>query len=245
MRSATDPEATAAPIQAVLIDLDCTLLDSVPDLAHAANAMRIELALPPLPKPLIATFVGKGVDNLVRRVLAGSLEAPEPTASLFEQGRAAFYRHYHEVNGRHASLYPEVLAGLSDMRAQGLRLAFVTNKPETFTLPLLAHTGLAEFFDVVVSGDTCERKKPNPMPMLHACAQLQVRPSEAVAIGDSINDAQAARAAGIRVLAVPYGYNEGMDVRNLDVDGIVATLMDAAQWMRARQDPSDRAPTNF
>ena len=83
------------------------------------------------------------------------------------------------------------------------------------------------------------------MPMLHACAQLQVRPSEAVAIGDSINDAQAARAAGIRVLAVPYGYNEGMDVRNLDVDGIVATLMDAAQWMRARQDPSDRAPTNF
>lgn len=219
-------------IQAVLIDLDGTLLDSVPDLAHAANAMRTELALAALPEPLIATFVGKGVDNLVRRVLAGSLNAPGPDVHLFEQGRTAFYRHYHEINGRYASLYPEVRAGLSDMRAQGLKLAVVTNKPETFTLPLLAHTGLAEFFDAVISGDTCARRKPDPMPMVHACAQLGIRPAHAVAIGDSVNDAQAARAAGIRVLAVPYGYNEGMDVRSLDVDGIVATLLEAAHWMR-------------
>lgn len=116
----------------------------------------------------------------MRRTLAGTLEAPGPGATRFEAGREAFHRHYYAVNGRHAALYSGVLAGLDDMRAQGLRLAVVTNKPQVFTLPLLTHTGLTPLFDLVVSGDTCARKKPDPMPMLHACAQLGVAPANTV-----------------------------------------------------------------
>ena len=217
--------------KAVLIDLDGTLMDTVPDLAMAANAMRVEMGLAPLREDVIATFVGKGSDNLVLRTLGGSLDPAEPEPALFARGLESFFRHYHLVNGDRAVVFDGVIEGLGAMRAQGLKLAVVTNKPTEFTLPLLQRTGLAGFFDAVVCGDTCARKKPDPEPMLHACALLGAEPARTVAIGDSINDAQAARAAGCSVLAVPYGYNEGRDVRTLEVDGIVATLEDAAAWI--------------
>lgn len=224
-------------IQAVLLDLDGTLLDSIPDLAHAANAMRIELGMHALHTDVVATFVGKGVDNLIRRALAGSLQAPDPEPAAFEQARESFFRHYHLVNGDNATLFDGVIDGLKAMREQGLKLAIVTNKPTEFTLPLLQRTGLAGFFQEVVCGDTCERRKPDPDQMFHACERLGVAPDHAIAIGDSINDAQAGRAAGIQVLAVPYGYNEGQGVHGLDVDGIVASIADAARWI-ARQNAS-------
>ncbi len=217
--------------QAALLDLDGTLLDSIPDLAHAANAMRVELGMVALREDVVATFVGKGVDNLVRRTLAGSLTDAEPDPQAFEVARESFFRHYHLVNGDKAVVYEGVIDGLKAMRDQGLKLAVVTNKPTEFTLPLLARAGLAGFFQEVVCGDTCVRRKPDPDQVLHACDLLGVNPDQAVTIGDSINDAQAGRAAGTRVLAVPYGYNEGRDVRTLDVDGIVNTLVDAAQWI--------------
>lgn len=219
------------PVEAVLLDLDGTLLDSIPDLADAANAMRMELGMAPLREDVIATFVGKGVDNLVRRSLTGSLLGSQagPDDALFARGRESFYRHYHLVNGDKATVFEGVMPGLLSMRDQGLKLAVVTNKPTEFTLPLLTRTGLAGFFPVVVCGDTCARRKPDPDQVLHACGQFGVPPAHAVTIGDSMNDALAGRAAGTRVLAVPYGYNEGQDVRALDVDGIVPTLADAAQ----------------
>jgi len=221
-------------LQAALLDLDGTLLDTIPDLAHAANAMRVELGMSALPEEAIATFVGKGVDNLIRRALAASLTAEEPDPALFLRARASFLRHYHLVNGEQSTLYEGVIDGLKAMRDLGLALAVVTNKPTEFTLPLLARSGLAGFFSVVVCGDSCARRKPDPDPMLYACQQLGVAPERSVAIGDSINDALAARAAGCQVLAVPYGYNEGQDVHTLDVDGIVATLTDAAAWIAQR-----------
>lgn len=222
-------------ITAALIDLDGTLLDSIPDLAHAANAMREELGMAPLTLALLTTFVGKGVSVLVQRTLAGQLDASGVPASQFDPALLVFNRHYHAVNGEKSSIYPGVIEGLKAMRTQGLQLALVTNKPEEFTLPLLERTGLTGFFDEIVSGDTCERKKPDPMPMLHACERLGVSPSQAIAIGDSMNDALAGRAAGMRVLAVPYGYNEGVDVRNLEVDGIVPTLLEASHWIARQQ----------
>jgi phosphoglycolate phosphatase len=216
---------------AVLLDLDGTMLDSVPDLASAANGMRVELGMGVLREDVIATFVGKGVDNLVRRALSGSLDDKDPGEELFQRARTSFYRHYHLVNGDKAVVFDGVLDGLKAMRAQDLKLAVVTNKPTEFTLPLLERTGLAGFFDAVVCGDTCARKKPDPQPVLHACALLDVQPERAVTIGDSINDAQAGRGAGTRVLVVPYGYNEGVDVRTLEVDGIVSSLVEAAEWI--------------
>lgn len=220
--------------QAVLIDLDGTMLDSIPDLAHAANAMRIEMGMPVLHQDVVATFVGKGVDNLVRRALAGSLHAADPEPAKFDRARESFYRHYHLVNGDKATVFDGVIEGLKAMREQGLKLAVVTNKPTEFTLPLLARTGLAGFFQLVVCGDTCARRKPDPDQMFYACEQLGVTPAQTVAIGDSVHDAHASRAAGIRVLAVPYGYNGGQDVQGLDVDGIVTSIAEAAEWI-ARQ----------
>ena len=226
-------------LRAALLDLDGTLMDTIPDLASAANAMRVELGMSPLREDVIATFVGKGIENLVRRTLAGTQDAEEhPTG--FDDALASFKRNYHIINGEKSVVFDGVLDGLMAMRAMGMKLAVVTNKPEEFTLPLLRNTGIAGLFDAVVSGDTCARKKPDPLPMLHACELLGVDASEAVAIGDSINDALAARAAGCAVLAVPYGYNEGRDVRTLDVDAIVPTLVEAAEWVRRRQSSASK-----
>lgn len=218
------------PFRAILIDLDGTLLDSIPDLASAANSMLAEFRAPTLPVADIATFVGKGTANLVRRCLTDPrVQLPDDEKSL-ERALEVFNRHYHEVNGRESRLYPGVLEGLEAFRKQGAKLAVVTNKPEEFTLPLMEKTGLAAYFDAVVGGDTCERKKPDPLPLLHACELLGCSPAEALAIGDSINDALAARAAGITVLAVPYGYNEGLDIHTLDIDDIVSGIDAAYRW---------------
>lgn len=219
---------------AVLLDLDGTLLDTIPDLAHAANAMRADLGLPALPQEQIATFVGKGVDNLIQRTLTADLNGAAPPLSFFNKGRLSFNRHYHLVNGTKSVLFEGVLTGLHALREMGLRLAVVTNKPTEFTLPLLERTGLARFLQAVVCGDTLAERKPHPAPLLHACALLQSTPARTLTIGDSINDALSARAAGCTVLAVPYGYNEGQSVQSLDVDDIVETIEAAARWVATR-----------
>lgn len=218
------------PYRAILIDLDGTLLDSIPDLAAAANGMLAELSAPTLPLSAITTFVGKGTENLVRRCLQDDRVQLPADAQSVKQALEVFNRHYHEVNGRESRLYPGVLEGLQSFKERGAKLAVVTNKPTEFTLPLLEKTGLTPFFDAVVCGDTCERKKPDPLPLLHACELLGCRPNEALAIGDSVNDALAARAAGIKVLAVPYGYNEGLDIQTLDIDDIVSGIDAAYLW---------------
>lgn len=223
------------PIAAALLDLDGTLLDTIPDLADATNAMLADMGLAQLPQEQIATYVGKGTPNLIVRALQAhdpAAQAPEPKTEALHAALASFGRHYHRCNGRRAMLYPGVLEGLRAFHAQGTRLAIVTNKPTEFTLPLLRQTGLADFFEHVVCGDTCPEKKPHPMPLLHACRLLGVEPAQALAVGDSLNDAQAARAARIRVLAVPYGYNEGKSVHSLEVDAIVSSIQDAARWAR-------------
>ena len=217
---------------AVLLDLDGTLLNTIPDLTIAVNAMRADLEQAPLPLETVATYVGKGVRQLIVRSLQG--DGIDPNHELVEHCRTLFNQHYHPVNGLHATLYPGVIEGLEAFKRLGLKLAVVTNKPTEFTLPLLKRCALASYFDEVVCGDTCAQHKPHPMPLLHACTLLQVKPGQAVMIGDSVNDAQAAQAAGMTMLAVPYGYNEGLDVQNLKVDDIVMTIDAAAQWISAR-----------
>ncbi len=228
----TSPDAAA--FDAALFDLDGTLLDTVPDLALAANAMRSEYGMPLLREDVIATFVGRGMENLVRRVLAGSLDPGDILPHPIEEALALYKHHYHRVNGDRVRIFDGVLEGLHAMRADGISLAVVTNKPTEFTLPLLAQTGLGGLFEAVVCGDTCARKKPDPEPVLHACTLLDAAPARTVMIGDSVNDALAGRAAGTAVLVVPYGYNEGRDVRALDADGVVVDIPAAVAWMRAR-----------
>ncbi len=230
------PEPAAShlrePVRAVLFDLDGTLLDTAPDLAMAANALRGHYDLPFLSESVITEFVGKGMENLVRRTLAGSRELRGPLPWSVDEALAVFKSHYHRVNGDRARIFDGVTEGLMALRDMGLALGVVTNKPAEFVEPLLQQTGLLGFFGVRVCGDTCERKKPDPMPVQYACQQLGVAPENAVLIGDSMNDAQAGRAAGAQVLLVPYGYNEGRDVATLDVDGLVHDVLEAAEWIR-------------
>jgi phosphoglycolate phosphatase len=214
--------------RAVVIDLDGTLLDTVADLAAAVNRMLDELGRARLPEATVASYVGKGAEVLVHRALGGGLDA-RVDATTHARCHRAFLRHYAVENGRHARPYDGVREGLDAMRAMGLRLACVTNKPQAFADPLLERCGMRDDFELVLGGDALPARKPDPLPMLHAASRLDAAPHEVVAIGDSVNDALAARAAGMAVLAVPYGYNEGRDVRTLDVDGIVASLHDAAR----------------
>jgi len=218
-------------VKAVTIDLDGTLADSIPDLAAATNMMLRELGRPELPLERIKEFVGKGIPRLVERSLARTIDG---TASAEEMSRAlpVFERHYTDVNGRHSVLYPGVQEGLEEFRAMQMPLACVTNKSGRFTVPLLEQLGIAGFFEQIIGGDALPQKKPHPAQLLHACKRFGIKPAEMLMIGDSGNDAQAARAAGCPVFCVPYGYNEGQDVRKLDVDAIVPSLIEAKRLIQ-------------
>jgi phosphoglycolate phosphatase len=210
------------PIRSVTIDLDGTLLDTVPDLAAAANGMMRELGRPEFPIDVVASFVGRGIPKLVERCL------PDLDAAAVALAQDIFRRHYSVENGRRSTLFPGVLEGLQAFRAVGLPMAVITNKAAAFTEPLLLATALTPWFGFAVSGDSLPEKKPHPMPLLHACERMGTRPAENLHIGDSRHDAAAARAAGCPVFIVPYGYNEGDDVQEIDCDAIVASLAEAA-----------------
>ncbi len=214
-------------IRAVLIDLDGTLLDTAPEIAASAADMLAELGLEPVAVPLVRDFIGKGIPSLVRRTLGQSL-GRVPDERRIGSGIESFFFHYEKRNGQLATAYPGVREGLTTLYSMGFSLACVTNKAERFTLPLLRSTGLESFFSAIVSGDTAARKKPAPDPILAACRQLGIAPREAVMVGDSTNDALAARAAGCGILLVPYGYSEGVEVQSIDCDGIVPTLLHVA-----------------
>ena len=220
-------------IKAAIIDLDGTMLDTAGDFHVAVNRMRADLGLVPLDKGVIINFVGKGTENLLRRVLAVDYDE-DGVEQYFPQALDAYTEHYLAINGDFSTLFPQVREGLQAMKDKGLRLACVTNKPIAFTLPLLDKKGLRPFFDLVYGGDSLPRKKPDPLPLLQVCQDFGLEPAQVVAIGDSSNDAQAARAAGCRVLNVPYGYNHGESIHEVDSDGIVQTLLEAAQQISAQ-----------
>lgn len=226
------PPLLLTGIRAAIIDLDGTMIDTAPDFHVAINRMRADLGLGALEIDTIKDFVGKGTENLMRRVLAVDY-APEQVEQHFPAALASYQRHYHATNGEYSTVYPGVREGLQVLQGKKLRLACVTNKPIAFATPLLEKTGLLPFFEIVYGGDSLPKKKPDPAPLLQVCADFGLQPAQVVAIGDSSNDAQAARAAGCRVLNVPYGYNHGQPIQDVDSDGIVASLLDAAHLISA------------
>lgn len=216
--------------KAILFDLDGTLVDSIPDIASSTNAMLTELGFPMLSSQRISTFVGKGTDHLIKLSLLDVTQRP-PSTELLQQAQNSFKHHYTAQTQTSLSrVFPGVREGLEQFQQAQCQLAVVTNKPFQYVPKLLQLMQLDHFFKLVVGGDTCPKKKPHPLPFLYACTQLGVQPQEALVIGDSSNDSYAARQAGIDVLLVPYGYNEGKDVQNLDCDGIVSSIAEAAQW---------------
>lgn len=230
--------AGAAAIRAAIIDLDGTMLHTVPDFELALNGMRAGFGLAPITQQVIEPMVGKGSERLIRDVLALDYDAARIDA-MFDEAMASYQRHYLAINGERATLYPDVQEGLGALKALGLRLACVTNKPVAFAVPLLERKGLSSFFELVYGGDSLPRKKPDPLPLQQVCRDFGMDPAEVVAIGDSSNDAEAARAAGCFVLTVPYGYNHGKPVQTINSDGIVDSLLDAARRISAHNSTSN------
>lgn len=218
-------------LKAVVVDLDGTLLDTAPDLAEAAARMAAELGLPPVGIDMLKSYIGNGLSRLVKRVLTRDMDA-EPDPALFARAMPVYEKHYAEGVSRESRPYPGVVDGLQAMKAAGFHVACITNKAEKFTVPLLKDSGLFDYFELILSGDTLPKKKPDPLPLLHACRHFGIAPGEMLLIGDSLNDAQAARAAGCHVFCVPYGYNRGRSVDELDLDAVVPTLLDATKLMQ-------------
>jgi phosphoglycolate phosphatase len=212
--------------ESVTFDLDGTLLDTIADLAEACRLMLDEIGALPRTQAEVHSFVGKGMAVLVERCLT---HAQAPSAEQLHVAIEAFKRHYLTVNGQFTQIYPGVIEGLQVWRASGIKMGVVTNKPGMFTEALLERMGMADYFDVIVSGDTTAHKKPHPEPILHACRLFNVRPERNLHIGDSSNDIHAAHAAGSLAYAVPYGYNEGVPVDSADYDALVSDLLAAYQ----------------
>jgi phosphoglycolate phosphatase len=227
-------------LDAVIVDLDGTMVDTLGDFEVALNRMLTDLDLPLLTRSLVERTVGKGSEHLIRSVLTHQLALPEvkglvnvcearSAEHLYDAAWQRYQHHYLAINGEYATVYEGVIEGLKQMQGAGLQLACLTNKPLSFAKPLLRVKGLDCFFSHVFGGDSFERKKPDPLPLLKTCAALGVSPVRALMVGDSSNDAQAARAAGCPVVLVRYGYNHGEPVDGVDADAHVDTLTQIAQ----------------
>ncbi|WP_048438435.1 phosphoglycolate phosphatase [Caenimonas sp. SL110] len=218
-------------VDAAIVDLDGTLVDTLDDFRVALNLMLSDLGLAHLEKSVIEPMIGRGSENLIRAVLArvGASDA------LYQDAWQSYQKHYLSINGQHSAVFDGAVAGLEVLRAHGLRLACLTNKPQAFAAALLEAKGLASYFDVVFGGDAFERKKPDPLPLVKTCEALGTRPARTLMIGDSSNDAAAARAAGCPVVLVTYGYNHGEPVRAVDCDGFLESLALLGQWLGPRR----------
>lgn len=210
----------AGPLHAAIVDLDGTMIDTLGDFVVALGETLQALSLPPVDRGFVERTVGRGSEHLIRSTLAQAGGDP----GLYDAAWALYQRHYQAVNGVHASVFPGVVEGLERLAAYGLALACLTNKPTAFARPLLEAKGLARYFGHVYGGDAFERRKPDPLPLQRTCAALGTAPATTLMVGDSSNDARAARAAGCPVVLVTYGYNHGVPVRAVDADGHVDRL---------------------
>ena len=214
----------------ILIDVDGTLVDSVPDLAYCVDAMMEKLDRPACGEARVRDWVGNGVERLVRRALVGALEG-EPDAADFERAYPLFIDLYAENTSKRSCLYPGIREGLDMLKTAGYALGCVTNKATRFTEPLLEDLGIRDDFSIVISGDTLPRKKPDPEPLLHAARFFGSTPEASLMIGDSVSDVSAARAAGFQIVCVSYGYNHGVDIRDAEPDAVVDSLTEVSPML--------------
>lgn len=221
---------TLQNIKAIAFDLDGTLVDSIPDLSAAANAMRDFLGLPSLPSLRIQEHVGDGIGSLVHRAITDERDGEAPNA-IWEKGYRFFIEYYREHLTVHTTVYPGVVTGIGLLRALNLPLVVVTNKSERLAVPVLQQLGLADDFCLVLGGDSLPEKKPSPMPLLHACSTLGIQPQELAMIGDSHNDVLTARAAGAASIVVSYGYG---DAATLGADLVLDDLTELYPLLRPK-----------
>ncbi|MEB5963197.1 phosphoglycolate phosphatase [Comamonas testosteroni] len=218
--------AAALELDAVMVDLDGTMVNTLGDFAEALNRMLADLQLPGIAPQVIENMVGKGSEHLIRSVLA-HVQAPNIDA-LYPRAWQRYEHHYLAINGQFADVYPGVAEGLQALQSLGLRMACLTNKPLSFAEPLLAAKGLDGFFDCVFGGDSFARKKPDPLPLVETCKALGSEPARTLMVGDSSNDAQAAHAAGCPVVLMTYGYNHGQPITAVEARAHLDSLVQLA-----------------
>ena len=216
----------------ILIDVDGTLVDSVPDLAYCVDEMMKQLDMPVHGETKVRDWVGNGVERLTRRALIGQLDG-EPDDVLFEKAYPIFLDLYAENTSKRSCLYPGVEEGIAYLEKEGYKLGCVTNKASQFTLPLLKDLGVHDHFEIIICGDTLEKKKPDPMPLLHAAEFFGVKPEKAMMLGDSISDVKASRAAGFQIVCMSYGYNHGVDIREANPDAVIDSMAELSDILGA------------
>jgi len=207
----------------VLIDVDGTLVDSVPDLAYCVDEMMKQLDMPVRGEARVRHWVGNGVERLVRRALINQLDG-EPDEALFQRAMPIFEALYAENTSQRSCLYAGVQEALDFLKTRDVHIGCVTNKAAQFTLPILRDLGISDYFEIVICGDTLEKKKPDPMPLLHAAKEMGVSPEQSLMLGDSMSDVKAARAAGFNIVCMSYGYNHGEDIRDYNPDAVVDSM---------------------
>jgi phosphoglycolate phosphatase len=220
MNSVAKVEIGSQNFDAAIVDLDGTMVDTLGDFVAVLEAVLRELGQRSVSREFVGLTVGKGSEHLIRRALAevGASEA------LYEQAWALYQQHYRVINGEYSVVYPGVNEGLARLVARGCKLACLTNKPTAFAVELLRKKGLDGYFTLVFGGDAFERKKPDPLPLLKTCEALGSQPAQTLMVGDSSNDARAARAAGCPVVLVSYGYNHGEPAASAGADRVIDRL---------------------
>ena len=206
-------------------DLDGTLVDSVPDLTAAVNVMLGQIGLPARDEAQVRTWVGNGMNNLIRRALTGDM-AGEADPELFARARPLYKAAYADHISVYSTLYPGARDGLTELVAAGWPLACVTNKAAEFALPLLERLDISHFFATVVGGECIPNPKPAPDSIRLCAERMGVAIASGLMVGDSLNDVGAARNAGCPVVCVPYGYNHGQDIRDAQPDAVIDSIAD-------------------
>ena len=214
----------------IMIDLDGTLVDSVPDLSYCVDQLMSAMGRDKCGEGKVRQWVGNGVPKLVERCLTGELEG-EVNQADFAKAYPIFLDLYAQNTVKHSCLYAGVREGLDYMQQQNYILGCVTNKAEQFTLPILKHFGIFDDFGIVISGDTLEQKKPDPLPLLHAAKFFGVKPNDALMLGDSISDVKAARAADFAIICMSYGYNHGNDIANAKPDLVIDSMSELKAYL--------------
>ncbi len=214
----------------VMIDVDGTLVDSVPDLAYCVDQMMISLGRPARGEERVRHWVGNGVPRLVERALTGELEG-FPSQQAFDKAYPIFLDLYAQNSSVRSTLYEGVIEGLDYLKSKGYLLGCVTNKAEQFTLPLLKSLGIIDYFGIVISGDTLEKKKPDPLPLIHSANFFNINPNECLMLGDSVSDVKAARAASFQIICMSYGYNHGNNIADENPDLVIDSMKQLRDYL--------------
>ncbi|SFV69875.1 Phosphoglycolate phosphatase [hydrothermal vent metagenome] len=214
----------------IMIDVDGTLVDSVPDLAYCVDELMKVLNRPTWGEEKVRQWVGNGVPKLVERSLTGELEA-QVNQDDFAKAYPIFLELYAQNTSKRSCLYDGVIEGLDYLQKQGYQLGCVTNKAEQFTHPLLKDLGIFDRFGIVISGDTLAKKKPDPLPLLHAAEHFSLSPKDCLLLGDSISDVKAARSAGFNIICMSYGYNHGIDIATANPDVVIDSMAELVDYL--------------